>query len=463
MRRRHPVFFITLISILLLLLSGCFQTQVDDLLLAVIYAPENSDWMPYSAFAIGKAPFDYSPLDDEESSESEEEYQDSEDDYIELISMLSPSYQGPYPEASVNEGIGTLWEDVTIGDDAVNIYSESYFLIDAVCFHETEHVYYYVDTEYELESTESIIRIADLFEAEYGKIREIFGSEGDVDGNGHIRFVFTDIGDDVLGYYEAYDKYGREYLEANGIEYRSNESDVIFLTTQVLDEDSDYTDDDILATLCHEFSHMVFNNERARLDLAYEGYLFNIEGLAMWLEYYLGYSDMHEGYVFPYLAASYRTSVFSEGDEIYGMGLLFFRYVEERYGIEAIRSLVHSEYTGIDAVEDVIGEPFEDIFTDFATCILSTAAGEECADPDYYLPSLNDEEAGGFSLHDEFYYAFTTANEELNLDNGNVVAWLEPYTVGFFTKTGLELPDFECDDLRYIATDWTNQNLLQAE
>lgn len=423
------------------------------------YYPDSSDELITSAFGVGFGkPFDYSSLNtDDEDEESDDDkqlyspldvYDDSEMD--EDVTMVSPLYKGPKAPRLLTEGVGRYWRDIYVRDSE----DRQFYEIDALCFYETEHVYYYIDTAYSYEIDAEFIEIANAFEQNYQRIRDLFGEEADIDDNGHIRLLITDMEAEVIGYFFPADRYSNESLAITDPDLKSNESDMLYISHVIFDEDSGFSTEEIIGTICHEFQHMVFFDERERNGLESLTDKFIGEGLAMWTEAYCGYPGNLEGYIMDYLEEASATSVFSDEYEIYGMGGLFFLYFEQVYGLETIARLVESPETGIWMIEYVTGESFQDIFADFALTVLATVAYDTGSD--YYMKALANGTDGidlGLDLCIAIEY-----NNELNLDNGNFVSAIDPYSIGLFYNTGSRLPELEyyTDDIRmyYITTDW---------
>lgn len=453
MRKRSRLFifsFIVFTSVILL--AGCVSSDKGERVYsAVVYAPETDSILPYTVFAIGKAPFDYTDVRSLEEIVEPDTEEYSPVDALEgldddIVSMASPLYKGPAAEPSENEAVGTVLKDISVVDEGEE--ENSYHLIDAVCFLESEHAFFYYDTVLAKDpDTELIAELATLFDAAYPEIRDIFGREADIDGNGKIRFIITDIEEGTLGFYYPLDQYNAEQLIASGENYRSNESDLLYLSSAIFDADSEYGPGDIISTMCHEFSHMAYSNGRDRKGLSAEEGKFLNEGLAMWLEYHLGYTAGHDGYILSYLSDSDIISALGGEDGIYGMGLLFFRYFESRFGFDAIVRLVSSEKNSIEAIEDVAGISASAVFEDFASSVLATSTLSE--DSEFYIASLNDAEKG-FDLSALMYMLFTDKETSYyDLDTGNLVSFMEPYTVSFFVSR--EEPDFESEDALMLS------------
>ena len=431
---KKVIIFLTFVSLLI----SCSTTKNDSQTTLALVAYGDNDGTT-AVYAVGKGPF--IPLeevkenivfevDEMENTSPSEALDDIEEYNAENYCLVNIDNSLTTPRH-----IGDNWDHISVYDSS----SPSKF-VDAKCILETEHVYYYLDNRYSVDLAE-IKELAALFEPEYDEIRSFFGKEADVDNNGKIIFLITDI--DEMGYYYMLDQYSKEGLLNSGIEYESNESDMLYINIDIFDPNSDYTFDDAIATICHEFSHMTYFNERYKNNLEEEDMTFISEGLAMWTEYYVGYPAHHsENYIVPFIYDSEETDIFCEDNSIYGYGLLFFRYFEERFGLDAIKKLVSSEYVGLQALEDAAGYSFDLIFDDFAQSLLATAA---ClVDNEYYLENLNDIE-NGFCLSLDVISAFLEEGRDYLIGFDiceNVYGALYPYTICFILSEVDDI-DFE--------------------
>lgn len=425
-------------------LSSLFAAPYVSL---VYYVPkDDADYYESTSFSIGVAPFDFDEsslhIDQEDSfAYSPLSVLDSVDssDY-EPVSMVSDRNV----KRNKREKVGSRWKNVSVSVDDENVVT-----IDATCVHECKHAFFYVDDElgYDLDD---FVKMGEEFDSCYDKIISVFGTEADVDGNGKIRFLVTEFEEDTMGFYYPLDQYSNKELRKADIDYISNESDVLYVNS-IIFSDRDYFDiADVYSTLAHEFSHMAYLNSRERKGLMEESSMWITEGLAMWCEYYVGLPVGHDEYIGDYIFVSDEIGLFEEEkSEIYGLGLLFFRYIEESFGLESIIDIVNSEYVGTDAISDAIGYSFEDIFVDFAYCLLATATNTH---DDFYLPLFNDYD-NGFVFSDEVMNIISDSENWYNLEGGYSYHNdnFNPFSICFFLSSGI--PDFESEKANIVVVE----------
>lgn len=230
------------------------------------------------------------------------------------------------------------------------------------------------------------------FEEKIPTVREKFGSESDVDGNGQIFVLMTALDDGVFGYFYAIDKYAQAELDAMypGIGFRSNEADIFYVNSDFFTDFETYKVD-LAATLVHEMQHMVHFDQRRLQGKSTVNAWLN-EGLSMLCEYYCGYAGPHAGYI----AEAFRSAGISlidspETAAYYGYSLLFIRYLQERFGDSVVSGIYGSSYRGVEAVAEAVGADFNELYADFCTMILQTGRGVT-ADARYEIPAFNYED-----------------------------------------------------------------------
>jgi len=134
----------------------------------------------------------------------------------------------------------------------------------------------------------------------------------------------------------------------------------------------------VLATLVHEFQHLIHYNYKAIIpgDLNRQDDSWIDEGMA-WLAIDLaGYSPMDEGVYYgmdTYLEAPEQWPLFEfTGD--YGAGhtgssFLFFRYVADRFGTPSLKAIVQSEEIGVPSIQGALGEDFAVLMREWAAML----------------------------------------------------------------------------------------------
>ena len=430
---------------LIITLTACQTSGADKTSISAVYfIPESEDdYYEFATFAIGEKPFDLEAEDQDPVFEDETEYSPLDDmDGIQDYDLKSMVFTGQSVHGIPDEGVSSRWNHVSVYSE-----NEDANFVDATCIYETEHAFFYLDDRFSVDM-EKLEEIAAGFEDEYEVIRRIFGNEGDVDANGKIRFLITSFDEDTMGYYYSLDQYSQEELERAGYDYKSNLSDMLYINVSIFSSDESYTSADVVSTLCHEFSHMAYMNNRASKALDEEYLSFIVEGLAMWTEYYVGYPEGHDGYLYSYLSVADEISFFtSDRSEIYGYGLLFFRYFEERFGTDAIIRLANSPYTEVAALEDASGVDADTLFEDFVYTVLATVTG--LTDSEYYMEGLNDAESG-FELLSTAFEVLADKEYGYYLEKGESYYSyiMPPFSFAlFFTESD---PDFESDRAQMI-------------
>ena len=440
--------------IVFLCIHSLFAADSSIISLAYYIPYDEADYYESASFSIGASPFDFDSNLLGFTEENSVEYSP-----LDVFSQLDESGYSPrsmVKEKSLKknrgEKVGSKWKGASVSiDDENTVY------INATCVYESNHAYFYVDDSIEYDISD-FITTGKEFDSSYEMIIPVFGHEADVDGNGKIRFLITNFDEDTMGFYYPLDQYSNTELWKAEIDYVSNESDVLYINSLIFSDDELFDIADVYSTLAHEFSHMAYMNNRERQDLMEETSMWINEGLAMWCESYVGLPVGHADYIHDYLYVADEIGLFeSERSEIYGYGLLFFRYIEEAFGLDAIIDIINSRYTGTEAIADAIGYPFEDIFTVFVYCLLATAT---YSDPEFYLEGLNDVEKG-FVLSDEVLYILDDYENYYNLEDGYAfhTDYFNPFSISFFITDSVEDTDFESEkaEMIYVEVEWESE------
>jgi hypothetical protein len=132
----------------------------------------------------------------------------------------------------------------------------------------------------------------------------------------------------------------------------------------------------IEGVLGHEFLHMIMFNYRV---LTYGGgflatYLEELwleEGLAHMAEYFNGHFTDNIGRANKFLVDPGDVSLVygEDGLSKRGAAFLFLRYLGDRYGDGIFKELVQSKRSGIENIENVIGEDFIELFADWSAAL----------------------------------------------------------------------------------------------
>ncbi len=228
----------------------------------------------------------------------------------------------------------------------LDVDSNQYFQTEAHLEYITPHLYFWVEKGIDF-VMEDLAMLAEDFEQKIYPInRDIFGSEWSpgVDRDIHLTILFArDLGG-VGGYFSSTDSSTRE------IEPYSNEMEMFYLSADYTYLNEEFT----YGVLAHELQHMIhWNIDRNESAWITEG----LSELAVELN---GYDTGGFSYMFamnPDLQLNFWPGN-DQGDSSphYGASYLFMRYLNQRYGKNAIIELVASPLNGFESIDEVIGK-----------------------------------------------------------------------------------------------------------
>lgn len=225
-------------------------------------------------------------------------------------------------------------------------------------------------------TTQQLNFLTTQFEKKIPIVRQKFGTEEDIDGNGLIFVLTASLGEGVFGYFYSVDKMTQSDLDAfyPGSGYRSNEADLFYVNRDFFPKFDDYKVD-LAATLVHEMQHMVHFDRRRQAERSTVNSWLN-EGLSMLCEYYCGYTSPHYEYIRGAVKSA-GISLIGEPDTgaYYGYSLLFLRYLQERFGDEVVKKIYESSYSGVNAVSEATGLEFNRLFAEFCEMMMKTGRG----------------------------------------------------------------------------------------
>lgn len=185
----------------------------------------------------------------------------------------------------------------------------------------------------------------------YPSIHEYFGTESDIDGNGQITLLITDLGaDHVSGYFDARNQY------SNKVVTNSNEREMVYINSRMLS----YGLDVVLQALTHEFTHLVQWNYHWNYG---PDNIWFTEGMAMYGSYVVGkvsgqtsrYWDF--GSIHEYLRSYTNVSLvdWQQRYADYGAAYAYMLYLSEHYSPGHLRRLFQDPRTSrIDVVADYL-------------------------------------------------------------------------------------------------------------
>jgi hypothetical protein len=201
--------------------------------------------------------------------------------------------------------------------------------------------------------TEKLRQAADSFEREvYPAVRAAFGSEAkpgvDCDARIHIVHV-TGIGATVGGYFAAVD------AQPKAVRSDSNEGQIYVMHAAPTMNGSDPGSRAYMATLAHEFQHMVASNNVHATELWLE------EGAAQLAERLTGYGP-NPNTVSAFAAApDTQLNAWSEGSAgantaHYGASYMFWSYLFDRFGESVVSRLLKHPQRSIDGLMRVLAD-----------------------------------------------------------------------------------------------------------
>ena len=245
---------------------------------------------------------------------------------------------------------------------------------------ETEHctIFAEVLNDEPVLSRQRALAIAEAFDSNnperlgsgiYDQIRDVFGSEwnqnppGGNDGDDKIVMFFFSaetLGASLFGFVSPADG------NPNGGS-TSNQGEIIYIS-------ADKSDYQTLATIAHEFQHLVLQNQKINqqginpASARSENVAVN-EGLSGLAEDICGYSLESGNRVLASVVNSYLARPdeheffdFFESGLGYGQGYLFFRYVREHYGDSLIRAIATDTNGGMSNLNDHLPAGFAETF-----------------------------------------------------------------------------------------------------
>ncbi|MCA9781654.1 MAG: hypothetical protein KC800_33280, partial [Candidatus Eremiobacteraeota bacterium] len=277
---------------------------------------------------------------------------------------------------------------------------------------QTEHclIFAELDNGTPVISEQTALAIAEGFDSDnpfqegdngiYEDTRARYGSEwvlnGGRDGDERVVLLFLSSdsigGTGLFGFFNPADERSKESNES------SNEAEMLYVNADRAESDL-Y---DVLGTIAHEFSHLIiFNQKIARNGEFPDGAVSENavldEGLAVLNEELSGfsYTGTDGGNFFLLSAVSklledgLNRTYFQFGGQLsdYGAGYLFWRYIHDQAGIEAIHSMTTSTSVGRANVEAVLGVPFAETFRNYTQAVALN--GRDGLEPELEFTNLD--------------------------------------------------------------------------
>ncbi len=221
------------------------------------------------------------------------------------------------------------------------------------------------------------------FEASITELRTDFGHDQDTDGEGPIYILISSVFNDFCGgYFNSTDKYAVDGSNNHDIVYLANNSYAV-VGKYTAEEGQEYNK----ATLAHEFQHMINFDCHYRNNAIVPETIWLNEGLSELASYVCGHGDANNFKIKAFLDFPVGITVWDQTSSSYGAGLLFTRYIYERYPAK-ITNMVNTNLVGIANIESTLGVNFDEFITDFYLALCYDGTGYS-VDPRYEFATLN--------------------------------------------------------------------------
>jgi len=226
----------------------------------------------------------------------------------------------------------------------------------------------------------------------YPVITSVFGAPSDVDGDGKVLFLYTELVDQVggvVGFYSA------QSLFSNSDGGNGNQADMMYIG--LAGEDSFFE-----SLLAHEFQHLISYNQHVLVRNGENEFSSINEAMSHVAE------DLVDQHAEGGNPGNIRT--YTENPEIYsllsesahasgarGTAYTFARSMIESFGDGVPASLVQTGLSGIANVEAVSGQTFEQVYETYLARMYLAGSGLNTS-YDYSYPFFTDPATGGRSI-----------------------------------------------------------------
>ncbi|MBE83003.1 MAG: hypothetical protein CME21_10605 [Gemmatimonadetes bacterium] len=226
----------------------------------------------------------------------------------------------------------------------------------------------------------------------YPIITSAFGGMSDVDGNGKVIFLYTELVDQiggVAGFFRAKSLYST-FDGGDG-----NEADMMYIGL-------DHEDSFFESLLAHEFQHLVNYNQHVRLRNGPSEISPINEALSHIAEDLVGQhvEGGNPGNVKTYAEAPGLYSILAEkahDSGVRGTAYTFARSMMESFGDDVPRRLTQTDLSGIANVENVSAKTFEEVYEMYLSRMFLAGSGLNSR-YDYAYPFFVDPTTGGRSI-----------------------------------------------------------------
>lgn len=316
-------------------------------------------------------------------------------------------------------------------------------LVNATLLAMGENCYVYVDNNSIVNTTQAQQIVNEWDGRSFPSVVSHFGDPPDVDGDNHIYILLSPELNDgsetspggTYGYFYSRDQYPKSV----GNPY-SNYKDIIYLNSAFLVSGTSNDVFEFLATLPHEFQHMVHFNYKG----SYDNITFN-EGCSMIAEMYAGYG-LPNGSEFAYNVVknfeintkNYSVTEWYSNRTGYGISFLFMCYINDHYGPDKIKQIVSgSSNTGMDNIETVLGVSFATLYKNW---VIANQLDSTSGDAAFHYSSI--DMAGTFG--NKYYNGQSLPGiQSKSLSDASLKPWgvnyMKPDGSGTFTVNGYDL------------------------
>jgi len=226
-----------------------------------------------------------------------------------------------------------------------NSVSNETFQVQTSLRYETEHLYFFIENGVQYDE-EGLKNLCETFENKiYPTNRDFFGTEWTpgVDNDPHLYVVFAGgLGGSVAGAYSASDQYHPDAREF------SNAHEMFMINADLVDLTGEF----IYGTMAHEFQHMIHwyqdRNEETWISEGFSTLSQLLNG------YRIGGSDI--SYI---MDPDLQLNTWPNTDNTfphYGASFLFASYFLDRFGKDAVRTIISHPDNGLDGFDVVLNE-----------------------------------------------------------------------------------------------------------
>ena len=249
-------------------------------------------------------------------------------------------------------------------------YEEAYYQLQATVVAISQYSYIFVETIYAqsyLGENGKGETLASSFDQIYMKEVPFFGNPSDRDNNGKIIILVLDIpniGNNVAGFFSPLNWF-KNSSNPEEIDFYSNYADMIYI-------EKDFVQSSGLATLAHEFQHLIQFNTDDSEDVWLD------EGLSMYAEKLTGYDNTINDYIknenggFGYNIDLSLTYWEYSNIAHYGGAYLFLLYLSDRFGSNFVSQISRdNDYQGMKSIEnnlksENLGINISEVFQDWS-------------------------------------------------------------------------------------------------